>query len=1041
MGFLIALIVIMVIIVVIAVAKERSARKRRIAAQNGGGMTPASTDHNQPSRDTITTREPYRYVDDAGVLVYGNSVWGHYRIGGLTDDLISDDEVEEEVGRQSADMHAFAQNGSRNIQCYITVTRRPFDPHDWAEQLLTASADPTANYRTYIRKLGERVSRVGAATPVAYLAVRLGTLTEGSHLEAMPLPTGATARKRTNSLLGDLVNGHLIGVHEETLTPEQAAAWQTVAASVPTALPHWRLTPASRRDMVYLIRENWYGDLPVPVEPNLGARPWGPGDFELVLARDADNSHRSYVQLTPPDVDHADIDGDARSLTATLVVTEWPRELRFSHAAAWMRRAIRTDQRVRIHYRYDLLPPDEFGKIITKAARDLNDEVADFTKAARVRTGQPDGTPEQLAPTRMVEQAVTASELAIMVKDNHIPGVSALPRFSVSAETPDALREVVAALTREMHRMDISLEWPKKLQWRLFEERLPGDAPDNPALARRQWGRLTEIETIPGGLPHSTSEVGDMIENDRGIHRGWIGPPVAWSKVTRQPVFYSNHSAMARNRGSGVAIIGASGNGKSNLLMKLLYEDSESGVRCIAVDPKGDIAIFCYYLAFGSQIRDPENGGLSAEFKLDADAGRLGTKESRFQPTDPTFWASTSITDVMTAANGSLDVFVTTDDIEVARTRALAVLQTLLNPNDWEIVRPAIEEALDDLLLAPFYAASQKSNEAVAARLAGQNVDSSTVEIEQRRAARALPEWPTLWRLPQLIREQHKKNENRGVTGDDAARWRRAASLLTTLAGDGGANKGLPVARLLFARDANAGLAANTWKRRTIYTISRLKTPLAGTQPEKWRPDERAAAAVMYMVTAICSDVMDEAGTSPKAMYIDELHVLTGLEDGRLLVVDTLRKGRSRNGSMVVASQQAQDLAMLNSADIDSEGRSQGKASTNQIPTVFAFGQGGGPECAQMADVLRPNGSSEPTLVNALLELGTGECVMRDATRDGGRISKIDVDLGFTELFRAADTNPQSSKISHSHPVPADIDDWTERPMPGDRSEKKAGAA
>ena len=32
-------------------------------------------------------RQPYRYADDNGLLVFGESVWGIYRMGGLTDDL------------------------------------------------------------------------------------------------------------------------------------------------------------------------------------------------------------------------------------------------------------------------------------------------------------------------------------------------------------------------------------------------------------------------------------------------------------------------------------------------------------------------------------------------------------------------------------------------------------------------------------------------------------------------------------------------------------------------------------------------------------------------------------------------------------------------------------------------------------------------------------------------------------------------------------------------------------------------------------------
>jgi len=243
-------------------------------------------------------------------------------------------------------------------------------------------------------------------------------------------------------------------------------------------------------------------------------------------------------------------------------------------------------------------------------------------------------------------------------------------------------------------------------------------------------------------------------------------------------VLYSNFVQMARNQGAGVALIGASGNGKSNLMMLLFFQDSESGARTVAIDPKGDIAQFCYYLAFGSQMVHPQ-------FAADANAGILGTPKSQFQPTNPQFWADTSIVDVTKAADGSLDPFNISDDVQLGKERALTALQTLIEPADWEKIRSVVNEALV-AAMAPYYRIAAATEERIEARYeAMAHPDLAALNAEKVHAVRGLAERPNLWKVRNQIKEMAATYTSAGHVGDDAAAWRLAASKMDEIAGDG----------------------------------------------------------------------------------------------------------------------------------------------------------------------------------------------------------------------------------------------------------------
>lgn len=959
------------------------------------------------------TRQPYRYADNAGLLIHGDSVWGVYSMQSITDDLRSDNQLGGLTAQQADDLIALGRN-RKPIDCHLIGTRQPLDVDQWKTSVIAHAPNPSTGYRQLVDRWADRLRGMGTAIPAAYLAVKLGTLSGGSRIDAVPLDH-TVAPQSTPRAADAIAAGALVGVTDEDFTPEQLGAWQAVADQIPYLLPSWHLSPAARTDIVWLIREPWFGHLPVPTEPDMGSRAWGPGEFDLALETSGYNRH-SHIQLDPTIVD-----GTAgRSYTATLVVTSWPESLRFARVNAWIREAMATGQDVRVSYRFRLIPPDTFGAQIIKATKDLTDEVNDLATALRGRQNRPDAAPEQIVPAKMLGQLTDGQQLLDAVQEGKLPGVEGQPRFSVSAPSLAELRARIAELIRRLGQMNVTVVAPTKAQYRLMEERLLGDPPKGFTLGTKMWGRITNVETVTGGMAAAAAEVGDVVElgPDGRLH-GWIGLPIAWSEATGQPVFFTPRNQIVRNRAAGIAVVGASGSGKSNISMLIFYQETEAGVRGYALDPKGDIAQFCYYLAFGNQMVHPQ-------FNRDAQAGLLGTPASQFQPINPEFWADTNIVDVLRAHSGALDPFLVTDDVEQGKQLAAAVLQTILAP-DWAQVRgPIVTQCLGDVMRA-YYA----DLNALMQRYQAEHPDATAeqLHVDVAQQSLSLPTRPTMWKLYDQVMKRAQPYLNDGTTSDIGESWRTAHALMIDLAGDGESNKGAPIARLLFARNADSrGILASRRHRRTVYRISGLQVPQATKTPiEQWKPEHRYAAAAMYLITAVITAMVKDDTKEPKLTLTDELHAVTSMEDGRAMIADNLRTGRSQHFAVMVISQQPNDLKTLNSA-AEADG-----TSTNQIPTEFAFEQSTDTEARDMANLLEPSGSDNPVLLRALQSLRTGHAVFRDAARTDNadrRVARIRIDLGFEELMRAADTNPDTADASHSIPISPNPRDWEALPGP-----------
>lgn len=882
--------------------------------KNGqGGSKQSPSGRSKPSGSSAAARRedlrlPYRYADDM-IFVHGDSVWTGLVLPNAIDEYLNAGELQAMAEGPARGLLNLAR-GDRNVECHYRKVYQPITAMTWAEELNAIAWEPTENYKAYNLRKAEYQERIGAKRERNILLVKLGSLKRtngGSGVVAQDdEPYDEPGLLQGVRGAADQAAATATGVTDEYLSPHVLAEWTQTAVEVHESLEGLKGTPLSREELVWLIRKPLHGDLPVPPEPVLGSRAWGPNQFDLVVDFSGEN-RKTHIVLNQYD----EVTGEQQtSYTTTLVAANWPAETRFRQSTAWARYASQhVDFPVEIDMRFTLIPYLKFKDRADKIRGNLVDEMNDMANSGR----SPD--------TKLATQVTRAQDLVDDIDEHKMPGMEAQIRFTISAHDVKELERRRRVLEMQFKQdLKVTLLRPTRQQWRLLQAQLPGDAPKLPIAP---YLRLQEVEQLGAGLPTAGTELGDNPEHRSGKRLGWVGNLVGWAG--KMPVHYSLHVGPARNDGGGLAIVGASGGGKSSLALQKFYEESESGVRCLVIDPKTDFAQLCYYLAFGSQVNDPD-------FASDAETGLLGTPASKFQPVNPEFWAETEVVDLLKGQAGVLDPWVIARDVPAGRLLAESMLRGFLGDEDYQRVRLPVIEGMASVI--------------------GRYNSAIRQAVEQGHTAReaelAVPR-PTLW---QVVDEVVAAYDHAVASGDREAikDLKLAQMLLTEL-------RTLPYARLSFAERPQP--LSSMRKRRTVITLRGFQSP-AASDPRSWNPAERLAATALMAVVELGSQMLDvgyeknpvtgEIGLRPKALFVDEAYVVTATESGRDLMRRALKQGRSYLAVTVLITQQAIDLVQIE----DSEARSGG---ANQIHTVFAFKQ----KSAQEASMVAPSWGARRT--------------------------------------------------------------------------------
>ena len=951
----ILMIILLMLVVITATVVTVLALTSR-ARSAGNSDAPSDDEGTPPTREERRAmkveriehkRLPYSHLEPDGLFfVHGKAVWTAITLPSITDENMGAESLQSTALRQNHLLTMIAKQRNARTDFHLRVVGRETTPDEWATNVIAHAPRPSQWYRKAIWRMADRLSGQGERTTVRVLLVRLGTVSKQKDPSARLASTA-------------------VGVVETPLTATERERWRQEArdTQMVAATAMSGAKPTDRQTLIWLIRKPLHGGLPVDPAPNYGTRPWGPGEFSLIAGMQGTN-HREYIRV----VQHDDDGHESSSCTAVVVVDDQPDSSVLRKSTALVRHALAFQPGADLSWRFSMIPPQQFLDTLKDIRTNLEDEKKNME---RVRI------PVDSQLKRQVVQAAAAEEDA---KDNDLHGVLGSAQFVLSAPTRRALDEKITEFVTHMANINIGVVRPRRLQYRLIESSMPGDAP---RLAVAPWSRLTDPDVFALSMPSSGTDLGDSVSIDRDgrTELGWIGRYVGYLARDGASFFNDLHCGLARNKGGGVAVVGASGGGKSLHGMYTFLFETEAGRRGLAMDPKEDFAFMCYYLAFGEQVTQPG-------FMEEAAEGTLGKPGSRFQPVWPEFWDETDIIDLQRSQDGTIDPFIVAPSVAEGILLARTFFDTVLTADQKRACERHIDTALEDM----------------AERYERDVFDRAEVEGEEQ-ARLAVPR-PSMTALIAQLEMNLTKAIEASAT---EAKIDDIAYTIKTL-------RGLarqPFSRLAFGDATTAGVSALK-KRRTVITMRGFPIPTS-PEPREWRPDMRAGAAAMMLVLELANSMLTNDGTQ-KLVAVDEAHILLMFPDGRGMLRRGVRVGRSTDTVFLIISQQSPDLKRMEEEAQDGEG-------ANQFHEIFIFKQKTDSEARPSVELLGLD-SSDASVLQCVQEpnLQTGMCVVRDADN---RTGTVVIDQLWHELRSATETNPQRRNASQSRHFNPDVSKWT----------------
>lgn len=931
-------------------------------------------------------RLDYRYAqDDPFLFIKGDGVWTGVVCATTTDDF---DTVEEDllavqnISAMHQELSSFFERdrNSDEVRTHTITRYRPSDTTQWRNQLLREQWDPSKLYLSLVNdRLGDFLAD---ATPERreYLLIRLGDF------------KGTTRPDAVTALVGTAES-----VADEMFSPRDLAPWAGVAAQVHNMLDRHGAAPMTRSDLSWIIRKTLAGHLPVDDSTSyVATRPWRGSYFDMIADY---NGHPEGNVVRSEGID-PETHKRVPTYTMTLTVESTSTKEQYAGNAAWGKVLRTMDRPVDVSWRTTLITHKKWKKLVEKKISDVRNEAKE-----RIESGASESQKFDVV-NELAED--TAYEMS-----NPRPVIVGQLRLTVSAPSLEELDAMELRIRTEMEQIDKNLviQRRNRIQGLLLEEQLPGDIIMKSALnlgkgiCEHTGGvdvetRYTDIEVLSYARLDSSPLVGDSLKYLNNNWLGWYGIPIGYARENGAVIHFDPLTQVARNSGAGIAVIGASGSGKSSLALMLFFWTSESGVQTIVFDPKNDFEAFALFMAFGTQVN--EDG-----FDDEARAGTLGQSGSRFKPVNIDWWNDTAIASLGGGRAGLLDPFDITDDYAAGENLARDVLKLLIP--DEEVHRH----------LRPAWRSMRTHHES------GNAEHRPTLHELSEHLQASLEEVAGYMKGAETAKDKLDMSDRIAAIEEAADVLRRAETR------EGG--------RLLFA-DPTADVKPFTIgkSRRTIITLFGMSMPSeADNNIAEMDDDKRDGMAAAFVVLRAVSkyalgtaraDYRPNPFTGlrqrpPLAVFLDELKTFTLFPAGRQLLSELLRKGRSLRVVVIAISQQAGDLAEIEKtqgADDDEE--------TNQFGTRFMFLQKTDGEARSALKMLRSISGLEESMVQSLYrnlmpgQMDTGECIMAD---DSNRVSRIVVDRIFEEIVAASETNSSIRAKVQTFDPSAKGTEWT----------------
>lgn len=472
---------------------------------------------------------------------------------------------QREALAQSLDigMESLLPSQDKGLECFLIVTSVPFDSQGWKDQLKDRvdRYEYSPQWPQALEDMESYIQRNRFRSREVYLSIKIGERRE--YHASSPF---TSLRSFSDSLMA------FSGSSDPSISEKELEFWDGRARSFRNKLTGGSLRAESVDDnqlvrpeiIARLLKETLWPGMDMDDIPLRDRQTWGRGEIDGIAIADVKNGSR-YLKISQFK-DGKTVEG----YRATLSFSRFPDEFDFPAQEPW------------IHYSSLLgIPTTIFSRFTIEPARKVRKVVESKEKDALDQYQNSQGS----APLQVIEQLESARQLKHELDRDRRPGITARHRIVVTAETVDQLEQRVQNVIAHYKNLDIDVVWPTGDQLNLLLESQPADRVRSKAYLQSQ-----EIGIISVGMPSASGKVGDqVIHEPSGKTKGWLGPYLGYTNSrVREPVFFSIHSAIAKNRAAAGAIIGPTGRGKTFTGLTITYLMALQGVWTVLIDPKGD---------------------------------------------------------------------------------------------------------------------------------------------------------------------------------------------------------------------------------------------------------------------------------------------------------------------------------------------------------------------------------------------------------------------------------------------------------------------
>ena len=201
------------------------------------------------------------------------------------------------------------------------------------------------------------------------------------------------------------------------------------------------------------------------------------------------------------------------------------------------------------------------------------------------------------------------------------------------------------------------------------------------------------------------------------------------------------------------------------------------------------------------------------------------------------------------------------------------------------------------------------------------------------------------------------------------------------------------IARLAFGDGSNAQIAA----QRPVTTIKArgLSLPAPGVPRGDYDQAERLGVATLKLIAAYAMRLVSGDRSVHKVVLFDEAWFLLASRDGRRLIDRLNRLGRAENATLILATQQLEDVGEIE----------------NLIGTRLIFGQETVAEARRALQLLGLD-PDDRGLVERVRGYRRGRCLMRDID---DRVAEVQIDPVYAHLLEILDTTPAAARAPLEH--------------------------